>query len=139
MCIGTHGTLTCGCDGTPRFYLPVHLAEVCIYFLLSVLCLMLHQNLQSQLQRNRKKNQPRVINSHKLFDSQRAVSGPENRKLAPTRRFPAGGVRGQRMWCLSMEQGRLFLLPSNSCKDLLPEPSIFLLSRCLAFLSYPAN
>lgn len=54
--------LTCGCGGTPRFCLPAHPAEVRTYFLLSVLCPRLHQNPQSQLQRNRKENGPHRTN-----------------------------------------------------------------------------
>lgn len=41
--------LTCGCGGTPRFCLLGHPVEVRTYFLLSVLCPMLHQNPQSRL------------------------------------------------------------------------------------------
>lgn len=51
--------LTCGYGEIPRFCPLVRLAEVCIYFLLSALCPRLHQNPQSQLKRNRKKNRSR--------------------------------------------------------------------------------
>lgn len=49
----TMNRLTCGCGEIPQFCLQVHLAEVCTYFSLSVLCLMPHQNPQSRLQRDR--------------------------------------------------------------------------------------